>query len=379
MEVALITAVCGLIALVTKMIAGRIHGGHAVSDVHGRAPAPELNPKWACKHPEDSLLDVRSDVMKKGEIVATLCTKCDAQLGPEVWQAVMDRKFDEWTRETQTKLEVDAAREAKNAELRAEQADLEMRTEAALQGFLRDGAATLAKMRWGVSDSQDRKRTELAANCKKWRGELERRGVKEVPSWKRRLEEKLLAADKNEYDASSLYVQVAPKFDNFITEQVKALSRATSMPESYLLGLTADQFSAMQEAVAKRDGGINFAADYLLPQINAVMRKTNDQLRVEVQRLEASAARHEREVKALQDRATVELTAWGRVEPVRTLSEPYRETWGLSDWRSAGWEQMDAPLTKSDDSVLVEMRHPRLGTRFLTLYTGAGYDDWADR
>lgn len=337
MEIALITAVCGLIAVVTKMIGQRIHEARRPR----RAPAPELNQKWACKHPEEGLLEIRSDVMKKGELVATLCTACDEQLGPEVWQAVMDRKFDEWTRETQTKLQADAVREAKNAELRAEQADLEMWTEAALQGFLRDGAATLAKMRWGVSDSQDRKRTELAANCKKWRGELERRGVKEVPSWKRRLEEKLgQPKTKQEFSAGGIVVPVVPKFENFIAEQIRALARASGLPASYIRGLNSDQFVRMQESVAKRHIGI-------------------DKMRAEVDLLTASAARHEAEVEALKRRAIG--------------VEPWRSTWGLSDWLAAGW------AWKSGAGLRVHMIHPVHGSRIIDFHEHSGYLNWSTR
>lgn len=252
----------------------------------------------ACKHPEESLLEIRSDVFTKGELVATLCTACDGQLGPEVWQAVMDRRFDEWTREHQTKLELDAAREAKNAELRAEQADLAALETDVLQYLLADAKEDLSKMKWGVSGSQDRKRTELAANCKKWRGELERRGIKEVPSWKRRLEEKLLP--KREFSAGGIvadeiYLPVLPKFD-FVTEMLKP----------------------QVEAVAKRN--------------DELIAKT-----FQLQLLEEHVEQTERDTQALLERAAVELYAWGQAEPVARIEQ--EEAMSFSRMIEVGWRR----------------------------------------
>lgn len=43
-----------------------------------------------CRHPDVALVDVRS----AGELVATLCTACDAQLGPEVWSDLKQRELE---------------------------------------------------------------------------------------------------------------------------------------------------------------------------------------------------------------------------------------------------------------------------------------------
>lgn len=248
----------------------------------------------ACKHPEEDLVEIRSDAFKKGELVATLCTKCDKQLGPEVWQAFMDRKFKAWVLETQTREERDAEREAKLAELRAEQADLEMLTDAALQEFLRDAGVTLSKMRWGVSDSQDRKRREIIENCAKWRKELDRRGVKKVPSWKRQLEEEL-PPKKSDFVAGEHYLPVSPKFSNF-TEEF-------------------------------------------------------DRIRIEVQRLEASATRHEWEVETLKRRA-LGGKAWGAGAPVRTIATvPHEEALSFEEMVQQGWARAAPPVQKSNGWV----------------------------
>lgn len=174
---------------------------------------PELQPADACKHPEDSLVEVRSDAFRKGELVATLCTECDAQLGPEVWQAIMDRKFDEWTREHQSQEEARAARDRAAAEKAAEQADLAAISTEKLQGFLEDAGKTLGGLSWGVSGEQDARREEIRKNCAIWRAELRRRGVKEIPSWHRKVQEKLTPKRAPEVDMDSLYVQVMPNLD----------------------------------------------------------------------------------------------------------------------------------------------------------------------
>lgn len=41
-------------------------------------------------HAGHELVDIRSDVFKPNELVATLCITCDKQLGPEVWQKKLD-------------------------------------------------------------------------------------------------------------------------------------------------------------------------------------------------------------------------------------------------------------------------------------------------
>lgn len=55
-------------------------------------PAKKELPK-KCSHPESALVDIRSDVFSPKELVATLCTACDEQLGPEVWQKILDREL----------------------------------------------------------------------------------------------------------------------------------------------------------------------------------------------------------------------------------------------------------------------------------------------
>lgn len=44
-------------------------------------------------HDAHELLDIRSDAFSPGELVATLCVTCDAQLGPEVWKRKADREL----------------------------------------------------------------------------------------------------------------------------------------------------------------------------------------------------------------------------------------------------------------------------------------------
>lgn len=278
----------------------------------------------ACKHSDEHLLDIRSDAFTKGGLVATLCTACDKQLGPEVYQAAMDRKFSAWILESQTKEEADAAREAKNAELRAEAADLAALDLDLLKYFLSDARESLRGMSWGVSGEQDAKREEIQANCKKWRGELERRGFKEEPSWKRKLEATIRPTSPQfsagGVVADRIYVPVVPKFDNF-------------------------------------------AQEVLLPQVDAIMQKTNDRLRAEVQLLEASATRHEEEVEALRVRALEILPTWGR-----------------SDWLHRGWKQVSRSEESLDGERFVEMTRPESGDlRILRFHDDDKFWNWCRR
>jgi glutathione S-transferase len=259
----------------------------------------------ACKHPEESLLEIRSDVFTKGELVATLCTACDGQLGPEVWQAVMDRRFDEWTREHQTKLEADEAREVKNAELRAEAADLAALSVDVLQYFLSDGKETLAKMRWGVSPAQDAKRTELANSCQKWRAELERRGIKEVPSWRRRIDEKLAAknSNKEDFDASSIA-------EEFLRPQLEALTKRADL----IVGTTYQNLITSNIQMIART--------YCIPEVQ-IRQSPIYRLSSIMQLHQAGTLSREAALAILENddeiREAYEVSTWGSVEPVRVI------------------------------------------------------------
>lgn len=48
-----------------------------------------------CSHPDDQLIPIHSDIWVAGELVATLCQKCDAQLEPGFWVAKVARELAE--------------------------------------------------------------------------------------------------------------------------------------------------------------------------------------------------------------------------------------------------------------------------------------------
>jgi hypothetical protein len=312
---------------------------------------PELQPADACKHPEESLVEVRSDVMKKGELVATLCTKCDEQLGPEVWQAIMDRKFDEWTREHQSKEEARAMMDRLNAEKAAEQAELEAVDTALLQHFLDDASQTLGTMRWGVSDAQDAKRREIAANCKKWRAELERRGVKEIPSWHRKMQEKLLPNRAPKVDAGSLYVQVTPNLDLF-RQVAKELGNENAQLKERLGELQAkDHKEQLADLQATADRHTKRAAE--------LQRQFNDWLN---------------EKASPEDLATV-----AKIKLEAMLEPANVEAAGLSDWRDCGWVQVAPPVTTTYGTRLV-LKQKRSGqTREFNFFSHSGAMNFLSR
>jgi hypothetical protein len=319
--------------------------------VNRRAPAPELNPKWrpgvdafepACKHPDDQLLDIRSDAFTKGGLVATLCQACDEQLGPEIYQALMDRKFADWQHEIASKDEQEAERKRIADDLRAEQESLRRLRVDQLQLFLADGKKTLAGLRWGHDEKTNAVRVELSANCKKWREELERRGIKETPSWRRNLQDKLNQTHERKFSAGGVvdaYVPVQPD-----------LRRLTQM---YELGLVSKELILERielerqnaHLIAERAIQTSFAEAVLRPQVEAI------QIRVH-----------------------------GKAQPIRTTTEEtYKEHWGLSDWLAANWKQDHRNTSHDRGRITVEMRHPELGFRILNFHGQIDFRNWASR
>jgi hypothetical protein len=150
--------------------------------------------KRRCKHPDDQLIAIHSDIWRPNELVATLCQACDSQLEPGFWVAKIDREKTARALQAENdqliQFEIDLANDRRRAaERQREQVEelersrettaavaLQMLPEEALRREFYVESQKLAGQRWDEGNGRDREKQ--AAVVRRLREEIERRGLK---------------------------------------------------------------------------------------------------------------------------------------------------------------------------------------------------------